>query len=72
MSAGQGVGQSSGGFFKPWMKVAVVTIIFAFLVMGLGNVIWPPAEGGLEPTGGQVASFIILAVLTSVTFGLGV
>lgn len=72
MSAGQGVGQSSGGFFKPWMKVTVVTIIFAVLAMGLGQVIWPPAEGGPEPTSAQLLSFIIIAAITALTFGLGV
>jgi len=53
------------------MKVTVVTISFAVLAMVLGQVIWPPAEGGPEPTSGQVASFIIIAVLTAITFGLG-
>ena len=75
MSTDQRIGQSAGegrGFFKPWMKVALVTIIFAVPAMALGNVIWPPAEGGPEPTSGQVASFIILAVLTALTFGLGI
>src|SRR5215207_7586653 len=75
MSTGQRIGQSAGegrGFFKSWMKVALVTIIFAVLAMALGNVIWPPAEGGPEPTSGQVSSFIILAVLTALTFGLGI
>ena len=57
---------------KPWMKVAVVTIIFAVLAMALGQVIWPPAEGGPEPTSAQVVHFIVLAALTSLTFGLGI
>lgn len=71
MSAGQGVGRSSGGYFGTWMKVTAVTVVFAVLAMVVGQVIWPPAEGGTEPTPGQVASFVVVAALTAVTFGLG-
>ncbi len=75
MSTRQQIDRRAGGgtgFFKPWMKVALVTTVFTVLAMALGQVIWPPAEGGPEPTSGQVVSFIILAVLTSLTFGLGI
>jgi len=74
MSAGQQIGQPAreGGFFKLWMKVAIVALVFAAAAMILGPVIWPPAEGGPEPTSMQLASFIILAAITSLTFGLGV
>jgi hypothetical protein len=34
---------------KPWIKVALVTALFAVPAMALGQVIWPPAPGGLSP-----------------------
>jgi hypothetical protein len=40
--------------------------------MVLGPVIWPPAEGGPEPTGGQLPFFILLALMESVLFGSGI
>ena len=57
---------------KPWIKVALVTAAFAIPAMALGQVIWPPAEGGPEPTGGQLPFFLFLAVFEALTFGLGV
>lgn len=57
---------------KTWVKVALVTLVCAVPAVALGNVIWPPAEGGPEPTGGQLPFFIVLEVITSVTLGLGV
>jgi hypothetical protein len=57
---------------KPWVKVAVVTTLFAVPAMALGQVIWPPAPGGPEPTAGQLPFFIFLAVFEALTFGLGI
>jgi hypothetical protein len=57
---------------KPWVKVALVTALFAIPAMALGQVIWPPAPGGPEPSAGQLPFFILLAVFEAVTFGLGV
>jgi hypothetical protein len=57
---------------KPWVKVAAVTALFAIPAMALGQVIWPPAPGGPEPSAGQMPFFILLAVFEAVTFGLGV
>jgi hypothetical protein len=57
---------------KPWAKVALVTALFAVPAMALGQVIWPPAPGGPEPTAGQLPFFILLAVFEALTFGLGV
>ena len=34
---------------KPWIKVALVTALFAVPAMALGQVIWPPAPGVPEP-----------------------
>jgi len=57
---------------KPWAKVALVTALFAVPAMALGQVIWPPAPGGPEPTAGQLPFLILLAVFEALTFGLGV
>ena len=57
---------------KPWVKVALVTALFAIPAMALGQVIWPPAPGGPEPTAGQLPFFLLLALFEALTFGLGV
>src|SRR5215212_10282417 len=40
--------------------------------MALGQVIWPPAPCGPEPTAGQFPFFLFLAAFEALTFGLGV
>ncbi len=74
MSAGEQIGQpvSKEGFSKPWMKAAIVALIFAVAAPMLGPTIWPPADSGPDPTSMQLVSFIVLAAMTSLTFGLGV
>ena len=57
---------------KTWVKVALVTALFAVPAMALGQVIWPPAPGGPEPTAGQFPFFLFLAVFEALTFGLGI
>ena len=57
---------------KPWVKVALVTALFAVPAMALGQVIWPPAAGGPEPTAGQFPFFLLLAVFEALTFGFGI
>ena len=57
---------------KPWVKVALVTALFAVPATALGKVIWPPAVGGPEPSAGQFPFFILLAVFEVLSFGLGV
>ncbi len=57
---------------KPRVKVALVTALFAVPAMALGQVIWPPAPGGPEPTAGQLPFFILLAVFETLTFGLSI
>ena len=54
------------------MKVALITALFAIPAMALGQVIWPPAPGGPEPSAAQFPFFLILAVFEALTFGLGV
>jgi hypothetical protein len=57
---------------KTWVKVALVTAAVAVPAMALGQVIWPPAPGGPEPTAGQFPFFLFLAAFEALTFGLGV
>lgn len=57
---------------KPWVKVFLVTAIFAVPAMMLGQVIWPPDPMGPEPTAGQLPFYIALSVFEAVTFGLGI
>lgn len=57
---------------KPWVKVALVTALFAIPAMALGRVIWPPAPGGPEPTAGQLPFFVFIAAAEALTFGLGI
>ena len=57
---------------KPWVKVFLVTALFAVPAMALGPVLWPPAEGGPEPTAAQIPFFILLAAFEALAFGLGI
>lgn len=57
---------------KPWVKVLIVTVIVAAPAMVLGRVIWPPAEGGPEPSGAQLPFFLFLALMESILLGLGI
>jgi hypothetical protein len=56
---------------KTWIKVALVTALFAVPAMALGQVIWPPDPGSPEPSGGQLPFFILLSLFAA-TFGLGI
>jgi hypothetical protein len=57
---------------RSWVKVALVTALFAVPAMALGQVIWPLAPGSPEPTAGQLPFFLFLAVFEALTFGLGI
>lgn len=57
---------------KIWIKVLIVTVVVAVAAMMLGPVLWPPAEGGPEPTSGQLPFFIFVAAVSSIVLGLGV
>jgi hypothetical protein len=57
---------------KPWVKVALVTALFAIPAMALGRVFWPPAPGSPEPTAGQLPFFLFIAAAEALTFGLGI
>jgi len=57
---------------KPWVKVTLVTIVLGVATMALGPVLWPIAEGGAQPTAGQLFLFIALEAIQSLAFGLGI
>ncbi len=57
---------------KTWVKVALVTALFAVPAMALGQLIWPPDPGNPEPSAGQMPFFILLSVFEAVAFGLGI
>ena len=57
---------------RTWVKVALVTALFAVAAMVLGQVIWPPAPGMPQPSGGQLPFFILVSVFEAVAFGLGI
>ncbi len=56
---------------KTWVKVALVTVILGVAAMALGPILWPIAEGGAQPTAGQLFFFIGLEAIQSLAFGLG-
>ena len=57
-----------------WTKVLVVTLIAAAAAMVLGPLLWPTSDPPLfpEPSPAQLPFFIILQIVTVLTFGLGV
>ncbi len=57
-----------------WIKVVIVTLVAAVLAMVVGPILWPTSDPPLfpEPTATQLPFFIILQVVTTLTFGLGV
>lgn len=57
---------------KTWVKALGVTILIAVPAFLLGPVLFPPAEGGPQPTAGQLPYFLFLGVGDAVLLGLGV
>jgi hypothetical protein len=57
-----------------WIKVVVVTLTTAVAAMVVGPILWPTSHPPLfpEPTAAQLPFFIVVQVVTSLTFGLGV
>jgi hypothetical protein len=54
--------------------VVAVTLITAVAAMVAGPILWPTSDPPLfsEPTATQLPFFIVLQVVTALTFGLGV
>ena len=57
-----------------WIKVVAVTLIAAVAAMVAGPILWPTSDPPLfpEPAAAQVPFFVLLQVVTCLTFGLGV
>ncbi len=57
---------------KPWVKWLLVTVLVAVPAFLLSPVFFPPAEGGPEPTAGQLPHFLFLGASDAILLGLGV
>jgi hypothetical protein len=57
---------------KPWQKWALTTLGVAIVSFGLTRVLWPDPPDASGPPGGLLPLFIVLGVLESLAFGLGV
>ena len=57
-----------------WIKVVVVSLFAAVAAMVAGPILWPTSDPPLfpEPAAAQVPFFVLLQVVTCLTFGLGV
>jgi hypothetical protein len=57
-----------------WTRVVAVTLVAAGAAMVAGPILWPTSDPPLfpEPTSAQVPFFVLLQVVTCLTFGLGV
>lgn len=62
------------GTRSTWIKVLVVTLIAAVVAMVVGPILWPTSDPPLfpAPSPAQLPFFIVLQVVTSLTFGLGI
>lgn len=57
---------------KPWVKVLLITLVFGIASFLLGDVFWPLPESGPQPTSAQLPFLIVVMILESVAFGLGI
>jgi berberine-like enzyme len=57
---------------KPWVKWLVATVLVAVPTFLLSPVLFPPAEGGPEPTAGQLPYFLLLGASDAILLALGV
>lgn len=56
---------------KKWIKVLLITIIFAIITSFLGPKLWPPSTE-MSPTKTQLPYFIFISIIESISFGLGI
>jgi hypothetical protein len=70
----QAAGGTGGAARGTWIGVVAVTLIAAFTAMVVGPIIWPTSDPPLfsEPSPAQLPFFVILQVVTCLTFGLGI
>jgi hypothetical protein len=57
---------------KTPVTAALIAVPLAVASFLLGPVLWPMAEGGVQPTGAQIALLIGIGVIESIAFGLGI
>lgn len=57
---------------KPWLKVLIITLIFGIASFLLGDVLWPMAESEVSPTAQQLPFLIVVMIIESIAFGLGI
>lgn len=57
---------------KPWVKVLIITLIFGIVSFLLGDVFWPMAESEVAPTAQQLPFLIVVMIIESIAFGLGI
>jgi hypothetical protein len=69
--AARGTGDAGRGVRA---KVAAVTLVAAITAMVVGPILWPTSDPPLfpDPTAAQLPFFVVLQVVTCLTFGLGV
>jgi hypothetical protein len=69
----QAAGGTGGAARGTWIGVVAVTLIAAFTAMVVGPIIWPTSDPPLfpDPSPAQLPFFVILQIVTCLTFGLG-
>ena len=72
--AAQVTGGTRDARMSTWVKVVAATLIAAVAAMVVGPILWPTSDPQLfpEPTAAQLPYFILLQVVTCLTFGLGI
>lgn len=57
---------------KLWMKVTLITVVFAIPAFLTGRLIWPPAPGSGVPSLALLPFFLGLSIAEALSFGLGI
>jgi hypothetical protein len=57
---------------KPWLKWSLVTLVVGALSLSLTQIIWPVSPGAAQPPSALFPLVLLLGVLESLSFGLGV
>jgi hypothetical protein len=53
-------------------RIALTVVLVAVPAFVLGPILWPPADIGVDPSAGQLAGFLLLAVGDALLLGAGV
>ncbi|MDO8618094.1 MAG: hypothetical protein Q7N87_04390 [Candidatus Uhrbacteria bacterium] len=57
---------------KIWLKILIVTFLFGAPTLPLGEMLWPVMTMPEIPTSTQLGLLIVVGVIESIAFGLGV